>query len=64
MSPVRYIFPVNAVDNALIASERYRLTSRYHDTSRGFSYGARSEHPDSLREVYVLVVGETSRAAN
>ncbi|WP_302233363.1 phosphoethanolamine transferase, partial [uncultured Duncaniella sp.] len=38
--------------------------ARYADTSAGFIYDARTTHPDSCREVYILVIGETARADN
>ncbi len=64
VSPRYYLFPLNALDNARIAAVRYAKTSKYAETSGDFSYGARSTHDGDHREVYVLVVGETSRAAD
>jgi len=64
VSPRYYLFPLNALDNARIAAVRYAKTSKYAETSSGFSYGARPTHAGDHREVYVLVVGETSRAAD
>ena len=64
VSPRYYLFPVNAVDNARIAVGRYLKTADYGETSRGYSYGACGLHEGRQKEVYVLVVGETSRASN
>lgn len=69
MAPQAYamnndLYPVNAGYNCYLAIDRTQRTSLYHTTSQGYSYNARSTHPDSLREICVLVVGETSRAAN
>lgn len=64
VSPRYYLFPLNALDNARIAAVRYAKTSKYAKTSNGFSYGARPTHAGDHMEVYVLVVGETSRAAD
>lgn len=64
VSPRYYLFPLNALDNARIAAVRYTKTSKYAKTSTGFSYGATPTHEGDHREVYVLVVGETSRATD
>lgn len=60
----RDIFPVNVIDNMFTAISRDRATRAYQTTSAHFSHHARCMRPDSLREIYVLVVGETSRAGN
>ena len=58
------IFPVNTCYNLLLSGERYLDGLNYDKTSSGFVYHAATERPDSLPEVYVLVVGETLRADN
>ncbi|MDE5945210.1 MAG: lipid A phosphoethanolamine transferase [Rikenella sp.] len=58
------LWPVNIGYNLKVAVERWRQSERYAETSRDFRFEARSERPDSLREVYVMVVGETARALN
>lgn len=60
----RRIFPVNVISNTISAGERTAQSNKYHETSAGFRFNATSTHPDSLRELYVLVIGETSRAEN
>ncbi len=60
----RDLYPVNVVNNLVTAFEREAMLADYDEMTRGFKYDAHSEHPDSVREIYVLVVGETSRAAN
>lgn len=60
----RHFFPYNVARNLCTAVERFNRSRDYHLTSKDFTYSAHSERPDSVREVYVLVVGETSRAAN
>lgn len=62
LEPTRDIFPVNVIDNMCTAVARTRATALYTQTSAGFRYGASSLRPDSLREIHVLVVGETGRA--
>lgn len=60
----RDMFPVNALYNVYLACERTYRTSHYADTSMNFSYEAVTSHNKDLREVYMLVVGETSRCDN
>lgn len=58
------LWPVNIGYNMKLAIERWDKTGRYAETSKDFRFGAVSERSDSVREVYVMVVGETSRALN
>lgn len=58
----REIFPVNVVENLVEAVQRTRETARYDETSKDFTYNAISTHHDYEREVYIFVIGETSRA--
>lgn len=58
------IFPVNAVNNMIEAIRRAKETNNFMQTSADYTFDARSLRDSSLREVYVLVVGETSRALN
>ena len=36
----------------------------YNQTSENFTFKARATHPEDKREIYIMVVGETSRAMN
>lgn len=58
------LYPVNVCYNVALAIQRNALTQNYHETSKDFSFHARAAHPENEREVYVMVVGETSRAMN
>lgn len=58
------LWPVNIGYNMKLAAERWDKGDHYAETSRDFSFGAASERSDSVREVYIMVVGETSRALN
>lgn len=58
------LYPVNIGYNLYLTDRRCEQTMHYHETSAGFEYCARSSHDEKEREVYVLVVGETSRAHN
>lgn len=58
------MYPLNVCYNLVLAVERSEATADYFRTSAGFRFGSVATHPDSLREVYVLVIGETARACN
>ncbi len=58
------LYPANVVYNIWLAAERTSKTAHYAETSHDFSFNA---HQDSVfgveRQVYVMVIGETARAA-
>ena len=54
----------NVCYNIALAFQRTAQTRNYHKTSKDFTFHARSTHQADEREVYVMVVGETSRACN
>lgn len=58
------LWPANIFYNIGKAREAWVKIQQYPETSKGFTFEAVSEHPDSVREVYILVIGETSRALN
>jgi len=58
------IFPINGTYNMGLAIDRAIKQSKYAETSRDFSYHATTHRSDTIPEIYVLVVGETSRADN
>lgn len=58
------LYPLNVCYNVYLAIERDGQTREYAATSKHFAFGATATHPTSEREIYVLVVGETSRALN
>ena len=60
----RRLFPVNAISNMFTAVERTELAEAYKDTSRDFSFQPCTVRPADGPEVYVMVIGETSRAGN
>ncbi len=62
--PHNQVFPINALYNSWIATQRAVATMNYDKSSGTFEYRAESWHCDIAPEVYVLVVGETSRADN
>lgn len=56
------VFPVNAIANLFKAFEMEGHIANYDQTSSGFSFKAKSINGDDLRELHILVIGETSRA--
>ncbi|MCD8183769.1 MAG: lipid A phosphoethanolamine transferase [Bacteroides sp.] len=58
------LYPANVCYNIALAFQRTAQTQHYKDTSRDFTFHARTTRPSDKREIYVMVVGETSRALN
>lgn len=56
------LYPVNVGYNIYLAASRTVKISDYHRASADFTYHARSTRPQHDREIYVAVIGETSRA--
>lgn len=61
-SVLKNVFPVNVVNNIFVAVERTVLTDRYDETSVMFRYDSVSTHDNDADEMYIMVIGETSRA--
>lgn len=59
-----HIYPVNAFYNLDFAIRKYIKTYHHLESSKDFLFHATRSDRTSKREVYILVVGETSRAAN
>lgn len=58
------LYPANVCYNIALAFQRTAQTQNYHKTSKDFTFHAKSTHSADEREIYVMVVGETSRACN
>lgn len=58
------LFPANVIYNLGLAISEKNKTDNYIATSQHFSFGATRKHTPSSREIYVLVIGEASRAAS
>lgn len=57
------IYPANAIYNLYFAIGKARKNANYQKTSADFTFHAtKSKQAEGKREIYVLVVGETSRA--
>lgn len=63
-SPLRDLYPLNVCYNIYLAVDRTIRTAHYDETSAAYRYDAKSTHPKNARELYILIVGETSRAAD
>lgn len=62
VSLLKSLYPVNVVYNLKLAVNRTYKIAHYHDTSAGYTFHAHSTRPDSIAEVYVVVIGETARS--
>lgn len=60
----REVFPANVLHNMYTAVVRTYDAQHYSVTSADFSYHAATTRPIEKKEIYVLVIGETSRADN
>ena len=58
------VFPVNVSYNLALAIIETHRINHYEETSADFLYHAKRQPATNTREVYVLVIGEASRAAN
>lgn len=63
-NPARQIYPLNVMSNIVTALHRTYQSANYHKTSDSFTYNAVDTHDAGDEEIYVLVIGETSRAIN
>lgn len=60
----RQLFPFNVIYNMCKAVQRGVATSHFKETSADFRFNSVDTHSANRREIYVLVIGETSRAIN
>ncbi|WP_099464568.1 lipid A phosphoethanolamine transferase [Parabacteroides provencensis] len=58
------MFPLNVCYNVGLAIQRQHKLELYKTTSSGFTFQAKPSHAQEEKEIYVLVIGETSRALN
>ena len=58
------LYPINAFNNARFAVDSWEAAKNYPRTSRKFDYRATSARDTELPEIYIFVIGETSRAGN
>lgn len=62
--PRRELFPYNVAENFVTAIRRTNMSMHYHTKSRNFSYSPVMTRDKDMPEVFVIVIGETSRAEN
>lgn len=60
----RHIFPINITHNMYLTLQRWSISNNFMKSSEGFSFGSQKEVDSSRREIYVMVIGEASRAHN
>ena len=58
------IFPLNVVYNIKYAVERWHMSNAYYTTSKDFKFRSTRTKSSNKREVYLLIIGETSRSLN
>jgi len=58
------VYPVNVFYNLGFAMNKWHKSNLYPVTSENFSFNATKDKFAGQREIYVLVIGETSRAEN
>lgn len=58
------VFPINVSYNMGLGISEAHKISHFNQSSEGFTYHAHRDTTLNKREVYVLVIGEASRAAN
>lgn len=63
-SPARHIYPFNIISNIVTALQRTYQSVNFDKTSADFHYNTVDSHDANQEEIYVLVIGETSRAIN
>lgn len=63
-APRRELFPYNVIENMVTAIRRTNQSMHYHNTSNNFTYSPVMTRDKDLPEIYVVVIGETSRAEN
>ena len=59
-----HVYPINAIHNLGFAVNKWDKVRRYPDTSKDFSYQATRNKKSEDRQIFVLIIGETSRADN
>lgn len=62
--PRREMFPYNVMENFVTAIRRTNTSMHYHNTSNKFTYSPVMTRDKNEPEVFVVVIGETSRAEN
>lgn len=58
------VYPVDVFYNLNFACHKWHRSNKYLETSKDFKFGAKKILKSDHREIYVFVIGETSRAEN
>lgn len=58
------VYPINAYYNLNFAINKWKKVQAYPETSKNFTFQSTLTQEENQREIFVLIVGETSRAHN
>lgn len=58
------VYPADVSYNLVSAVCKWKKSNKYLETSKDFTFNATKDSTISEREIYVLIIGETSRAEN
>ena len=58
------VFPFNVLENIYRSFDELVKVRRYPTSSADFDYEAKCDKPTDKREIYVMIIGEASRAAH
>ena len=58
------LYPINVLYNLCLAANESHLSATYTERTAHFRFNAHPTHANDTAEVYVLVIGETSRSRN
>lgn len=56
------LYPYNVIYNLDFAINKWQRSNKYEETSKNFTFNANRDSTAQQREIYAIVVGETSRA--
>ena len=58
------VYPINAYYNLNFAIQKWKKVQAYPETSQAFTFDSQIQNNEGEREIFVLLIGETSRAHN
>lgn len=58
------VYPINAYYNLNFAIQKWKKVQAYPQTSKAFTFDSQIKNSEGEREIFVLLIGETSRAHN
>lgn len=58
------VYPADVAYNLNFAVQKWKKSNKYQETSKDFTFNAKKDKEAPEREIYVVIIGETSRADN